>query len=833
MSVARVPDMSTEAEQQILSQITDSSGPYHQGHGESTQSLPHDPTPPPLPFPPLPRFTPTHTSLSPPSSQGSIPQSDNDSSSKDLHDHLFPISSALNALQDGTASGSASSWGSPSRPSPLPPSSSLLGVSADNGVPVLTKTEPNDFQIKNELLDRLKQEYFGASTTPTKEDQLRGLLMMTSVKTLADDTASKTLLELAGQSVDLKIHDAGFLAADSAASQSSVTSQSSVPDSSICLPGQASASSFSTGFLGEAKKEEVEEDSTRFKKVRHKKRVNGNKICLVCGDKALAHNFDVITCESCKAFFRRNALKSQSLQRCMFQNNCTIDKNTRRFCPSCRLKKCFDIGMKADLMLDEEERRLRREKKAQRIRQQAASSSSTATEDSSDFLVDSSNIVDPSTASFSPETSSTTSTTITTSTHPNPSFPSSELPQQTPVSSLQPALPSFHTMRNPLEQPTSAGQSSPYSQGSTLGVSPGISHSQPTSAETSPFSSLMTNLSACSPVSFATGLSAAQHVASQALAQSAEAGLALGSGHGTLSCVESEKNQQLGSEEAQQHSQAEASVSPFLESPLTSGNVPHPLLGLAARIFKHVPRDQLPSDPFMYWIVSSEERLMLANLTNAYQEVLLNLPERSLCRNMPLSDSYFIHDFLNEIDDAMYKIVQFSKHIADFRQMRKEDQIAMLKSSAMHTFGIACCAVYVHERDCWLSLRGDLTSSHLRKLTNDDPYIQVGVEYCRSVKSLVKNDFTIYALIHCMILFDPRDAKIVDRQAINQTRDKYVIMLKHYLESQYSYLYADGYFVAIQERVREIIHLAKTGNAMFKRYSSAFQPLITEMLSST
>ena len=33
------------------------------------------------------------------------------------------------------------------------------------------------------------------------------------------------------------------------------------------------------------------------------------KICTVCGDKALGYNFDAISCESCKAFFRRNAGK--------------------------------------------------------------------------------------------------------------------------------------------------------------------------------------------------------------------------------------------------------------------------------------------------------------------------------------------------------------------------------------------------------------------------------------------------------------------------------------------------------------------------------------------
>ena len=35
------------------------------------------------------------------------------------------------------------------------------------------------------------------------------------------------------------------------------------------------------------------------------------KKCSVCGDKALGYNFNAITCESCKAFFRRNALKNK------------------------------------------------------------------------------------------------------------------------------------------------------------------------------------------------------------------------------------------------------------------------------------------------------------------------------------------------------------------------------------------------------------------------------------------------------------------------------------------------------------------------------------------
>lgn len=42
---------------------------------------------------------------------------------------------------------------------------------------------------------------------------------------------------------------------------------------------------------------------------KQRKTVRDEKVCGVCGDRALSYNFDAISCESCKAFFRRNAPK--------------------------------------------------------------------------------------------------------------------------------------------------------------------------------------------------------------------------------------------------------------------------------------------------------------------------------------------------------------------------------------------------------------------------------------------------------------------------------------------------------------------------------------------
>lgn len=88
-------------------------------------------------------------------------------------------------------------------------------------------------------------------------------------------------------------------------------------------------------------------------------------ICLICGDIARGINFNVMTCMSCKTFFRRHALIRRvrhkilikisikllfrSIEKiqleCQHANNCEITKQTRGNCSACRLRKCFSFGM--------------------------------------------------------------------------------------------------------------------------------------------------------------------------------------------------------------------------------------------------------------------------------------------------------------------------------------------------------------------------------------------------------------------------------------------------------------------------------------------------------
>lgn len=85
------------------------------------------------------------------------------------------------------------------------------------------------------------------------------------------------------------------------------------------------------------------------------------KLCMVCGDKALGYNFNAITCESCKAFFRRNALSNKEFT-CPFNEDCKVTVVTRRFCQKCRLQKCFTGGMKKEYIMSEEDKVQKRKK---------------------------------------------------------------------------------------------------------------------------------------------------------------------------------------------------------------------------------------------------------------------------------------------------------------------------------------------------------------------------------------------------------------------------------------------------------------------------------------
>ncbi|XP_052064870.1 uncharacterized protein LOC127704716 [Mytilus californianus] len=68
--------------------------------------------------------------------------------------------------------------------------------------------------------------------------------------------------------------------------------------------------------------------------------------CKVCGGRSSGLHYGVMTCESCKGFFRRAFIRKSPYE-CKLQQDCHITEK-RGKCSGCRLRKCLEVGMSVD-----------------------------------------------------------------------------------------------------------------------------------------------------------------------------------------------------------------------------------------------------------------------------------------------------------------------------------------------------------------------------------------------------------------------------------------------------------------------------------------------------
>ncbi|XP_064648984.1 nuclear receptor subfamily 5 group A member 2-like isoform X2 [Lineus longissimus] len=71
------------------------------------------------------------------------------------------------------------------------------------------------------------------------------------------------------------------------------------------------------------------------------------ELCPVCGDKVSGYHYGLLTCESCKGFFKRT-VQNKKVYSCVDNRSCLIDKSQRKRCPYCRFQKCLNVGMKLE-----------------------------------------------------------------------------------------------------------------------------------------------------------------------------------------------------------------------------------------------------------------------------------------------------------------------------------------------------------------------------------------------------------------------------------------------------------------------------------------------------
>ncbi|CAL8303410.1 unnamed protein product [Merluccius merluccius] len=69
--------------------------------------------------------------------------------------------------------------------------------------------------------------------------------------------------------------------------------------------------------------------------------------CPVCGDRVSGYHYGLLTCESCKGFFKRSVQNNKHYT-CAERQRCPMNPSQRKRCPFCRFQKCLAVGMKRE-----------------------------------------------------------------------------------------------------------------------------------------------------------------------------------------------------------------------------------------------------------------------------------------------------------------------------------------------------------------------------------------------------------------------------------------------------------------------------------------------------
>lgn len=511
------------------------------------------------------------------------------------------------------------------------------------------------------------------------------------------------------------------------------------------------------------------------------------KVCGVCGDHALGSNFNAITCESCKAFFRRNALKTKEFK-CPFSDNCKVDIITRRFCQKCRLKKCFNIGMKKEWIMSEEEKKAKRAKIEKNREKKGKVQSVQQMQDFTYVKVESpdSNL---NQAVLSPAASMSPLTPLT----PGSAGNFVELPKSSKIFAHQPLTPSDCEYSPPSKvlHTDSALDVHNDSQTSSEHLSQGRSDSSPNpeltvpteSFDESKLSSETVEESQSSPIPlFSSPFSGIANSPEEPLPKSGNGETVGDTNSDTWNC---------------HHSQSGTSPSNVPPKEMIEQN------SLRASVYAKAVDIEFTDLPIRSSVGTSKElttleKLKLEELVVANE--ILKMP--LMCG---LSDPSLL-DVINMTDHAIRRLIKMSKKINAFKNLCQNDQIALLKGGCTELMILRSVMSYDPEKECWRGPQGPKIMSikvEILKEARGNLY----EEHKRFINSFHpdwRGDENIMLILSGITLFTPERPNTIHRDVIKLEQDSYYYLLRRYLETMYSWCEARTTYLSLIHKIQEL-----------------------------
>ena len=511
-----------------------------------------------------------------------------------------------------------------------------------------------------------------------------------------------------------------------------------------------------------------------------------NKICRVCGDRALGYNFNVVSCESCKAFFRRNALNNKEF-RCPFSGDCHVNVISRRMCQRCRLRKCFEVGMKSDWILSEDA------KKKKRPRKRAADSLSPSARSQDEEAPSTSKpkTLKPDPAKMSALVASDSGAATSAVKVEVDEGDCGEGSVRVPKALLLKLLES-HGRASGRSACSCSCLCGFYPKGARLGPPPLDARNTETILSCLSQGAASSSSSAASPgkVEFS---NMGWIPADLAGVEPAEMG--------EVDLIGSMINATISAEMSGSPPGSLIPPSPLTPGTPSGGGCPPDVLS---------PRDQRKLEE----LIAANEVMNESGLDDE------RLPKNSLT----------LTDVVNLTDVAVRKIIQMSKKIAGFRSLNQEDQIALLKGSCTEVMILRGLMNYDAEKEVWKGPGPqEISCDVLKDIKGGDAYLQ-HKRYLSSFAAEWRTNEPLMLLLSVITLFTPSRPFLTNPAYVQQQQDSYHALLQRFLRSSLPQAQAETTYRQLCHRIHSLHSLNETLQNIFLHVNPKdVEPLLIEI----
>ena len=203
--------------------------------------------------------------------------------------------------------------------------------------------------------------------------------------------------------------------------------------------------------------------------------------------------------------------------------------------------------------------------------------------------------------------------------------------------------------------------------------------------------------------------------------------------------------------------------------------------------------------------LTPEETMLLTDLQEAFDQAFDVKSEQGDDGHRFLT----LNQLVNRSSLTVLRLIKFAKKLEDFVRLSQDCQIKILKAAVLSALLLRSTAAYDMERDGWITANGGLIPTAILK--NATGFVQLHedhVQYCRSMKAIIHNDRRCVALLLAITLFTANGLNVVCRDIVANIQDKYLILLKHYLEAEYSYSGSQDMYPVLLSKLAELRNLS-------------------------